>query len=164
MDEYIMQHTGEQLDSAIDKALNPDTAPTSDSSALITSGAVAASLANKVNSNLIGAANGVAGLDANGKVPSAQIPKASKTGTITTTTTWNGSDPYYQTVTVSSVTITANSKVDIQPSATQLAQLISDGVQALVVENNSGTLTLYAIGAMPSTALTIQAVVTEVES
>ena len=84
------------------------------------------------------------------------------TDSITTTTTWSGNDPYTQTVTVSSYTITSNSKVDIQPDSTAIAQLIADGVTGLYVSNTSGTLTMYAIGAAPTAALTLQVTITEV--
>ena len=69
---------------------------------------------------------------------------------------WTGSGPYTQTVTISGATITANTKVDLQPDATALAQLISDSVAALFVSNTSGTLTATAIGAAPTANLTIQ--------
>ena len=83
-------------------------------------------------------------------------------GTITLSLSWSGSGPYTQTVTVSGATISSNSKVDLQPTPAQLAQLISDGVEVIVIENNAGTLTATAIGATPSTALTVQCTVTEV--
>jgi len=51
-----------------------DTTPTSSSTNAITSGAVYTSLGNKLDSSLKGAANGVAELDANGKIPSSQLP------------------------------------------------------------------------------------------
>ena len=85
-----------------------------------------------------------------------------KLGYITTTTTWSGSDPYTQTVTVTGATVTANSKVDLQPSATVLSALLADGVTAVFVTNNAGALTMTALGAAPSMALTFQATVTEV--
>ena len=69
---------------------------------------------------------------------------------------WSGSDPYTQTVTISGATITSNTKVDIQPDATALAQLISDGISALYIVNNSGVLTLYAIGAATTADITVQ--------
>ena len=75
---------------------------------------------------------------------------------------WSGDGPYTQTVTVSGYTITANSKVDLQPNADQIAQLIEDGVHALFIANNNGTLTAYAVGAETSTAMTIQCTVMEV--
>ena len=60
------------------------------------------------------------------------------------------------------MTVTADSKVDIQPDAAAIMQLASDGVYGLYIENNAGTLTAYAIGAAPTVAMTLQAVVTEV--
>lgn len=88
-------------------------------------------------------------------------------GTITLSLSWSGSGPYTQVVSLGTVLlwtggITANSKIDLQPTPAQIAQLISDGVEALVIENNNGTLTAYAIGAAPSVALTLQCTVMEV--
>lgn len=84
-------------------------------------------------------------------------------GSITLSTTWIGSvSPYTQIVTVTGASITENSKVDLQPTAAQIASLISDGVAGMVVENNNGTLTAYAIEAVPSAAMTLQVTVTEV--
>ena len=108
----------------------------SDSSALITSGAVYNAL-------------------------SSAKPKV---GTIALSGTWSGSGPYSKTVTVTGATVTANSKVDLQPAATALNNLISAGVTALWVENNSGTLTAYALGAAPSAGGTVQCTVTEVRT
>ena len=81
---------------------------------------------------------------------------------ISLTTTWSGNGPYTQTVTVTGYTVTANTKADLQPDATTLAQLLSDGVNALYIENSSGALTAYAIGAAPTVALTVQCTLTEV--
>lgn len=69
---------------------------------------------------------------------------------------WSGNGPYTQTVTISGATITANTKVDLQPDATALAQLIADGVTALYISNTSGTLTAYAIGAATTADMTVQ--------
>lgn len=82
-------------------------------------------------------------------------------GSITLSATWSGAGPYSQTVTVSGATVTSNSKVNIQLTAAQMASMISDGVQGIVVENNAGTLTVYAVGAAPSTAMTVQCTVEE---
>lgn len=83
-------------------------------------------------------------------------------GSISLSGSWSGSGPYSQTVTVTGATVTANSKVDIQLTATQIANLIAVGVTGLLIENNSGTLTAWAVGASPS-AMTVQVTVTEVE-
>ncbi len=85
------------------------------------------------------------------------------TDTITTTTTWSGSSsPYTQVVTLANYTPTSNSKVDIQPDATTINQLITDSVKALYVSNSSGILTMYAVGASPTVSLTLQVTITEV--
>ena len=81
---------------------------------------------------------------------------------ISLSASWSGTDPYTQIVTVSGYTITANSKVDLQPDAATVNQLIADGAKALYVENNNGTLTAYAIGAAPTAAMTIQCTIAEV--
>lgn len=81
--------------------------------------------------------------------------------TISLSTSWTGSaSPYTQTVTVSGGTSTC--KVDLQPDATAFVHMVSVGCNALFIVNNSGTFTAYAIGAKTTTALSIQATVTEV--
>lgn len=69
---------------------------------------------------------------------------------------WTGSGPYTQTITITGVTVTTKTKVDIQTDATAIAQLINDGVTALYIENNNGTLTAYAIGAATTANITVQ--------
>ena len=76
----------------------------------------------------------------------------------------SGSGYHSEAVTVTGATITGSSKVDLQPDAAAIQQMISDGVLALYVENNAGTLTAYAVGAAPTAALTLQCTVTEVSS
>jgi hypothetical protein len=51
-----------------------DNAPTSESTNPVTSGGVYTALAGKVDKTSVGVASGVAELDSNGKVPSAQLP------------------------------------------------------------------------------------------
>lgn len=56
------------------KAIDTTSGGTESSSNLISSGAVYSGLAGKLNTTLKGAVNGLAELDADGKVPSAQLP------------------------------------------------------------------------------------------
>lgn len=85
-----------------------------------------------------------------------------QTGSISLSSSWSGSGPYSQTVTVTGATVTANSKVDIQLTAAQISSLITAGVTGLVIENNAGTLTAWAVGS-PISAMTVQCTVEEVE-
>ena len=80
-----------------------------------------------------------------------------QTATITIDyTAWSGSGPYTQVVTITGATITANTKVDLQPDAAALQQLIDDEVTALFVDNTNGTLTVYAVGAATTADITVQ--------
>ena len=112
--------------------------------------------ARKVNNKAL-SADITLGADDVGASPPVQV------GSVSLSATWSGSGPYTQTVTVTGATVTANSKVDIQLTAAQIATLISAGVTGLVIENNAGTLTAYAVGAQ-TVAMTIQVTVTEVEA
>ena len=85
-------------------------------------------------------------------------------GTVTlTAANWAGNGPYTQTVTIPSVIITANSKVDIQPNSTAIQHMLDTGTFSLHIENNNGTLTAYAFGPHPTIDLTLQVTITEVE-
>lgn len=73
---------------------------------------------------------------------------------------WNGTEsPYSQVVTLSGVT--ANSKVDIQPTAEQLNSLATNRT-ILNTANDNGTVTVYAIGNKPTESYTMQATITGV--
>ena len=74
--------------------------------------------------------------------------------TVTLGTTWSGSDPYTQTVTIANAT--AWSKVDLQPDDEVLAQLINDGVRAIWIENDDGVFTAHAIGGVNTESVTLQ--------
>lgn len=88
-------------------------------------------------------------------------PPTTKKSTITLSTNWTGdSSPYTQTVTIPGTT--SNSKVDLQPDATAIAQMVEDGTIAMYIVNNDGTLTAYAVGEKPTVELTVQATITEV--
>ena len=70
---------------------------------------------------------------------------------------WTSSGSNYtQTITITDATITNNTKVDIQPSATVINQLINDGVNAMYIYNNNGSLIVYAMGAAPTANLSVQ--------
>ena len=82
---------------------------------------------------------------------------------VTLSTEWAGdASPYTQSVVISGTT--TNSKVDLQPDATAIAQMADDGTVALYIANDNGTLTAYAVGEKPTVALTIQATITEVSA
>lgn len=83
------------------------------------------------------------------KVASATLTAANWTGT---------ESPYSQTVVISGTT--ANSKIDLQPTVAQIVELQTAGT-ALMTENNSGTITVYAIGEKPTSDYTIQVTITE---
>lgn len=82
--------------------------------------------------------------------------------TLQLSTTWDGTGPYTQTVTLSGYTPTANTKIDLQPDINTIQQLINDEVGGLYIENNNGVLTAYAIGNKPSVSLSLQITVSEV--
>lgn len=89
------------------------------------------------------------------------IPSAPTTGTVTLNASgWSGNGPYSHAVTISGTT--ANSKIDLQPDSTVLAQMTTDGTTSIYIENNNGTLTAWAMGAAPTASLTIQYTKTEV--
>lgn len=68
---------------------------------------------------------------------------------------------YYQVVTVQNATITPNSKVDLQPDATQLSIFYEKDL-AFVAENEDGVVRVYCVGQVPQNPYDIQATVTEV--
>lgn len=68
---------------------------------------------------------------------------------------------WYQVVTVDNATITANSKVDLQPNSEQLRVFYEKDL-AFVTENEDGVVSVYCVGQVPQNNYTIQATVTEV--
>lgn len=74
---------------------------------------------------------------------------------------WEGDgDAYSQVVEVPGVT--AHTKIDLQPTAEQLAEFHYK-VLAFVAENDNGTVTVYSIGDKPANDHTIQITKTEVQ-
>lgn len=74
--------------------------------------------------------------------------------------TWKGAEsPYSQVVDVDG--ITANSKVDLTPSAEQITMFRNRCI-AMMAENDSGVVTVYAFGDKPEDDLVISATLTEV--
>lgn len=73
---------------------------------------------------------------------------------------WVGAgDLYSQSVTVDGVT--ATSKIDLQPSPEQLAELLDANI-SLVAANDEGSVTVFAIGDVPTSDYEMQIIVTEV--
>ena len=80
---------------------------------------------------------------------------------ITLTTDWVGdASPYTQVISIDG--ITANSKVDLQPDAVVIQQMIDDGVVAMNIVNDNGVLTANAVGEKPTAEMIVQGTVTEV--
>lgn len=74
---------------------------------------------------------------------------------------WIGdAEPYSQVVAISNVT--TNSKIDLQPTITQLSNLLTYGI-ALQAVNEDGVVTVYATGGKPMEDYDIQAFITETE-
>lgn len=89
------------------------------------------------------------------------VPVLPRIATITlSATSWSGSaEPYSQPVSVA--TVTNSSKVDLQPTAAQIVSL-QNAETSLMVENNGGNLTCYAIGNKPTVDYTMQVLIQEV--
>lgn len=76
--------------------------------------------------------------------------------------TKDADDRYYQVVTVQNAVITSNSKVDLQPDASQLS-IFHEKDLAFVAENEDGVVRVYCVGQVPQSEYDIQATVTETE-
>ena len=84
------------------------------------------------------------------RVSTITLPKAS----------WSGSSaPYYQTVSIN--TVTSATKIELNPTVAQIVSLQNDDI-ALMAENDNGTVKVYSFGGKPSSDMTIQVTLTEV--
>jgi hypothetical protein len=73
---------------------------------------------------------------------------------------WTGdANPWSQVVTVNGVT--SNSKVDLQPTAVQIVDLQNNEI-TLILQNDNGVVTAWAIGNKPTKDYTMQVLITEV--
>ena len=89
------------------------------------------------------------------------VPVVPATSVTLLASAWTGSgDAYFQVVELAGVT--ANTKVDLQPTAEQL-QEFHYKVLGFVAENEAGVVTVYSIGDKPTSDHTIQVTLTEVE-
>lgn len=75
-------------------------------------------------------------------------------------TSWTGiSSPYSQVVVIN--TVTTDTKIELNPTATQIVSLQNDDI-ALMAENDNGTVTVYSFGGKPSSDINMQVTLTEV--
>lgn len=75
---------------------------------------------------------------------------------------WTGSNLLYQQ-TISVPIVTENSQVELRPSPAQLEELLTSEI-SLTVANESGVITVFAIGGKPISDYTMQIIVSEVIS
>ena len=89
------------------------------------------------------------------------IPVIPRVATITLSkSAWTGSaNPYSQAVNIA--TVTASTKIDLQPTAQQIIALNNEDI-ALIAQNDNGVVTIYALGGKPSTDYVMQVLLTEV--
>lgn len=77
---------------------------------------------------------------------------------------WNGNDPYLAEITVTGYSVTPNTRVDVACNYMTMNSLTNMGVSAIYIENNSGILTAFAIGAAPNTSISVNALLYETTS
>ena len=89
------------------------------------------------------------------------VPVLPRIATITLkANSWSGSaSPYSQPVTIA--TVTSATKVDLQPTVSQMTTLQQNDI-ALMAQNANGTVTVYAFGGKPSADMIMQVQLTEV--
>lgn len=67
----------------------------------------------------------------------------------------SGTGEYTQEV-VLTISVSNDSKVDLQPDSSIISQMIDDGTVGLYAVNINGVVTIHAVGEAPSEDLTIQ--------
>ena len=89
------------------------------------------------------------------------VPVLPRISTITlNSNSWTGNaSPYSQVVNIA--TVTAATRVDLNPTVTQMVSLQNADI-ALMPENSNGTVTVYAFGGKPSSNMTMQVTLQEV--
>lgn len=74
------------------------------------------------------------------------------TQTVSLSSSWSGSGPYYQTILTGQA---AGLQVNLNPTIAQLEELADAGVTSMVAANENGTVKIYAAGAAPA-AMSLQ--------
>ena len=89
--------------------------------------------------------------------------------TITATVTipanaWSSAEPHAASITISGYDVTPSTRIDVACDYATLNALTNVGVSTLFVENDNGTLTAYSVGAVPSSSVTVTALLYETDS
>lgn len=89
------------------------------------------------------------------------VPVLPRVSTITLPkSSWSGSSaPYYQTVSIN--TVTSATKIELNPTVAQIVSLQNDDI-ALMAENDAGYVKVYSFGGKPSSDMTMQVTLMEV--
>lgn len=83
---------------------------------------------------------------------------AQSVATLTLSKNWNGNmSPYTQTVPVHGYTLTQNTKVDLVANPAVIDAMLDSRTDEIMIINENGLLTAYAIGGKPNVVLTVQA-------
>ncbi len=83
---------------------------------------------------------------------------AQSIATLTLGTDWRGAiSPYTQAVPVSGYTVTRDTKVDLVANPAVIEAMLDSRTDEIMIVNDNGYLTAYAIGGKPTAPLTVQA-------
>ena len=90
------------------------------------------------------------------------VPVLPRIATITLDAdSWSGSAaPYFQEVEIA--TVTSATKVELNPTVSQILSLQNDDIALMAENDGSGNVTIYSFGGKPSSTMTIQATLMEV--